>query len=31
VAENGPDIVRDTIIPRFIEGFERGRKSASDD
>ena len=31
LAQNGPDVVRDTIVPRFIEGFERGRNSASDD
>ena len=27
LAQNGPEIVRDTIVPRFIDGFERARKS----
>ena len=31
LAQNGPELVTETIIPRFIEGFERGRKSGSED
>jgi hypothetical protein len=31
MAQNGPEVVRENIIPRFIRGFERGRKSASSD
>ncbi|TMK69768.1 MAG: hypothetical protein E6G50_11060 [Actinobacteria bacterium] len=31
LAQNGPEIVRETIVPRFIDGFERGRGSSSDD
>ena len=30
LAHNGPDIVRETIVPRFIDGFERARKSGGD-
>jgi hypothetical protein len=30
LAQNGPEIVRETIVPRFIDGFERGRGSDSD-
>ena len=30
VGQNGPEIVRDTLVPRFIDGFERGRGSADD-
>ena len=28
VGRNGPDYVRDSIIPQFISGFERARKSS---
>jgi hypothetical protein len=28
VGRNGPDYVCDSIVPRFISGFERGRKSS---
>ena len=28
VAEKAPDIVRDVVIPRFIAGFERGRRQS---
>ena len=31
VARNAPDIVSETIVPEFIRGFERGRKSSDDD
>jgi hypothetical protein len=31
LAQNGPEIVRETIVPRFIDGFEHGRGSGSDD
>jgi len=31
LAKNGPDLVRENIVPRFIKGFERGRDSSSDD
>jgi hypothetical protein len=27
LARNGPDVVRETIVPKFIDGFERGRSS----
>jgi hypothetical protein len=27
VGRNGPDYLSDTIVPQFIKGFERGRKS----
>jgi hypothetical protein len=27
VATSAPEIVRDTLVPRFIEGFEQSRKS----
>ena len=27
LANNGPEILRDTIVPRFIDGFERARGS----
>jgi hypothetical protein len=30
LARNGPDVVRDTIVPKFIDGFERGRGSDDD-
>jgi len=28
VGRNGPEYVRDTIVPQFISGFERARKSS---
>jgi hypothetical protein len=28
VGRNGPDYVCDSIVPRFISGFERARKSS---
>jgi hypothetical protein len=31
LAKNGPELVRETIVPRFIRGFERGRESADND
>ena len=33
VAERAPEVVRDVVVPRFIAGFERGRKKSekSDD
>ena len=31
VAKNAPEIVSETLVPKFIRGFERGRKSSSDD
>ena len=31
LAKNGPEIVRENIVPRFIRGFERGRGSADDE
>ena len=31
LAKNGPDIVRESIVPRFIRGFERASKSSSDE
>ena len=30
LARSGPEIVRDTIVPRFIDGFERARDSSSE-
>jgi hypothetical protein len=27
VGRNGPDYLTDTVVPQFIKGFERGRKS----
>ena len=30
LARSGPDLVRETIVPRFIDGFERGRGSDED-
>jgi hypothetical protein len=30
LARSGPEIVRDTILPRFIDGFERGRGSGGE-
>ena len=31
LARSGPELVRDKIVPRFIDGFERGRGSGDDD
>ena len=31
LAQNGPDLVTDTIVPKFIDGFERGRGSDDED
>ena len=31
LAQNGPEIVRETVIPQFIRGFERGQKSHDDE
>jgi hypothetical protein len=31
LARNGPDVVRETIVPKFIDGFERGRGSDDED
>ena len=31
LAKNGPDILRENIVPRFIRGFERAAKSSDDD
>ena len=31
VAKNAPDVVTETIMPKFIRGFERARKEASTD
>ena len=31
VARSGPELVADTLVPRFIRGFERARKSSGDD
>jgi len=31
LARSGPDLVRETIVPRFIDGFERGRGSGDDE
>jgi hypothetical protein len=30
LGRNGPEVVRETIIPRFIDGFERGRGSGDE-
>ena len=30
VAERSPDVVRDVVVPRFIAGFERGKKRQGD-
>ena len=30
VGRSGPEVVRDTLVPQFINGFERGRGSADD-
>jgi hypothetical protein len=29
IARSGPELVTETIVPQFIQGFERGRKSSS--
>jgi hypothetical protein len=29
VGRNSPELVRDSLVPRFIRGFERARKSSS--
>jgi hypothetical protein len=31
VGRNGPELLRDALVPRFIRGFERTRKSADTD
>jgi hypothetical protein len=31
VGQNGPELLRDALVPRFIRGFERTRKSADTD
>lgn len=31
LAKNGPDIVRENIVPRFIRGFENARESSDDE
>ena len=31
LARNGPEVVRENIVPRFIRGFERGRGSGDDE
>jgi hypothetical protein len=31
VAQNSPEIVRDSVIPRFIRGFQKAQKSSQDD
>jgi len=31
LARNAPDVVRETIVPKFIDGFERGRDSDDND
>jgi hypothetical protein len=31
VAHNGPDLVRETLVPRFIRGFEKARTSSEDE
>jgi len=31
LARNGPEIVRENVVPRFIRGFERASKSSDDD
>jgi hypothetical protein len=30
VGREGPDLLRETIVPRFVQGFEKSRGSASD-
>jgi len=31
LAKNGPDVVRETIVPRFIDGFQSANDSDDDD
>ena len=31
VAQNSPDIVRESVIPRFIRGFQKAQESSQDD
>ena len=31
VAQNAPEIVRDSVIPRFIRGFQKAQESSEDD
>jgi hypothetical protein len=31
LARNGPDVVRETIIPRFISGFQRAQQTADEE
>ena len=31
IAKNGPDLVRESIVPRFIRGFQSASKSSDDD
>jgi hypothetical protein len=31
LARNGPEIVRESLIPRFISGFERAQKSSDEE
>jgi hypothetical protein len=31
VGQHAPEIVRETLVPRFIDGFEKARKPASQD
>jgi hypothetical protein len=31
VAHHAPEVVRDTLVPKFIAGFERAKKKASED
>jgi hypothetical protein len=31
VARSGPDVVSDALVPRFIRGFQKARRSSDDD
>jgi hypothetical protein len=31
LAKNGPEVLRENIVPRFIRGFERARESGDDE
>jgi hypothetical protein len=31
VGRSAPDVIRDTIVPQFIRGFERARKTSDDE
>jgi hypothetical protein len=31
IARNAPEVVRETLVPKFISGFESARKKASED